>query len=581
MPTPSTSGFTTLVASPKVGSLQAQTIAALLPDAPRKWGGALGVGASVSYSFAWRDGLPAVFEGPRGQAYSTLNEPGAAAHYGFNALQQAATRSAMATWAAVANIGFQEIAESSLQVGDIRLAWTSASQTASDATKAWGWAGYPDSYWPSAGDIWLSTQASGAKDSDWSVGSYNFYSLMHELGHALGLKHPFQGTPQLSAAQDVRNYTVMSYDDPSASTWVEVKPTASGGYSWSAKTVVPSTPMVGDILALQYLYGVNSRANSGNDVYDIDPSVPFYKTLWDTQGQDTLSAARFTQPCRINLNEGSYSSLGFKSNWDQYAKLSWNSVPNTATFYDGSNNLGIAWGVVIENAVGGSGNDSLVGNTANNRLVGGAGDDTIDGGLGDDSLEGDAGNDTLIGGLGQDTAVYLGPRQAFTLEKTATGWRVADTTGAEGSDSLQGVERLSFADRHVALDLDGHAGAVAKVLGAVFGPLTVLTHPSWVGLGLYRMDDLGDSLQDLMGLALQTRLGSKPSSAQVVDLLYTQVVGNPPDTLTRQHFIDQLDQHKLTPVGLGVLAAETDLNAARIQLAGLAQTGLEYQPYSA
>jgi len=187
----------------------------------------------------------------------------------------------------------------------------------------------------------------------------------------------------------------------------------------------------------------------------------------------------------------------------------------------------------------------------------------------------------LIGGLGQDTALYLGPRQAFTLEKTATGWRVADTTGAEGSDSLQGIERLSFADRHLALDLDGHAGAVAKVLGAVFGPLTVLTHPSWVGLGLYRMDELGDSLQDLMGLALQTRLGSNPSSAQVVDLLYTHVVGTPPDTGTRQHFIDQLDQHKLTPTSLGVLAAETALNAARIQLVGLAQTGLEYQPYSA
>jgi len=179
MPTPSTSGFTTLVDPPRAGSLQAQTIAALLPDAPRKWGGALGVGTVVSYSFAWINGLPAVFDGPGAQAYSELNEPAAAAHYGFNAAQQAATRNAMATWAAVANIGFQEIAESSLQVGDIRLAWTSASQTASDSTKAWGWAGYPDSYWPSAGDIWLSTQASGARDSDWSVGSYNFYSLMH------------------------------------------------------------------------------------------------------------------------------------------------------------------------------------------------------------------------------------------------------------------------------------------------------------------------------------------------------------------------------------------------------------------
>ena len=581
MPTPSSSGFTTLVASPKAGSLQAQTIAALLPDAPRKWGGALGVGASVSYSFAWSNGLPAVFDGPGGQAYSTLNEPGAAAHYGFNALQQTATRSAMATWAAVANIGFQEIAESSLQVGDIRLAWTSATQTASDGTKAWGWAGYPDSYWSSAGDIWLSSQASGAKDSDWSVGSYNFYSLMHELGHALGLKHPFQGAAQLSAAQDVRSYTVMSYDDPAAASWVEVKSTASGGYSWSAKTVVPSTPMVGDILAMQYLYGANSRAGSGNDVYDIDPSVPFYKTLWDTQGQDTINAARFTQPCRINLNEGSYSSLGFKSNWDQYAKLNWNSVPDTATFYDGSNNLGIAWGVVIENAVGGSGKDSLLGNTANNRLVGGAGDDTLDGGLGDDTLEGDAGNDTLIGGLGQDTALYLGPRQAFTLEKTATGWRVADTTGAEGSDSLQGIERLSFADRHLALDLDGHAGAVAKVLGAVFGPTSVLAHPDWVGAGLYYMDELGWGIQDLMGLVLQLRLGPQASAGQVVDLLFAQVAGVAPDTATRQTFVDVLTRGHQTAASLGVLAAQTDLNLAHINLVGLAQTGLEYLPYSA
>ena len=581
MPTPSSSGLSTRVPAPPADAPQASTIAALLPDAARKWGGALGVGVSVSYSFAWVNGLPAVFEGPDGQAYSDLNEPGAAYHFGLNASEQAAARTALAAWAAVANVGFQEVAESSTLVGDIRFAWTSATQSASDGSKAWGWAAYPDSTWPSAGDIWLSTRSSAATDSNWSVGSYNLYSLIHELGHALGLKHPFEGAHPLSASQDVRNYTVMSYDDPVASSWVTVSPTSSGGYSWSARTVVPSTPMVGDVLAIQYLYGANTRANSGNDVYDFDPAVPFYKTLWDTQGHDTISAARFAQPCLINLNEGTYSSLGFQSNWDQYARLNWKSVPDPATFYGGTNNLGIAWGVVIEDALGGSGNDTLIGNSANNRLVGGAGDDSLDGGLGDDTLEGDAGNDSLQGGLGTDTALYLGAREAFTLIRTAAGWQVSDKSGAEGSDSLQGIERLSFADRHVALDLDGHAGAVAKVLGAVFGPLTVLTHPGWVGLGLYRMDDLGDSLQDLMGLALQARLGASPSSAQVVDLLYTNVVGSAPQASVRQHFTDLLDQHKLSAVELAVQAAQTTENAARIHLTGLLQTGLDYLPYTA
>lgn len=540
-----------------------------------------GEGATVSYSFAWSQGLAAVFDGPDGRAYSDLNEPGAAYHYGLNATEQAATRTAMAAWAAVANVGFQEVTESKTLVGDIRLAWTSATQSASNGAKAWGWAGYPDSTWPSAGDIWLSTQSSAATDSNWSLGSYNLYSLVHELGHALGLKHPFDDAFQLDAPQDVRNYTVMSYDDPVASSWVTVSATSAGGYSWSARTVVPSTPMVGDVLAIQYLYGANTRANSGNDVYDFDPAVPFYKTLWDTQGHDTLSAARFAQPCLINLNEGTYSSLGYQSNWDQYAKLNWKSVPDTSTFYDGTDNLGIAWGVVIEDALGGSGNDTLIGNNANNWLVGAAGDDSLDGGLGDDTLEGDAGNDRLVGGLGTDTALYRGACQAFTLAKTTTGWRVSDQTGAEGSDTLQGVERLSFADRHIALDLDGHAGAVARVLGAVVGPGAVSANPALVGIGLYHMDVMGESLQGLMGLALRACLGPSPSSGQVVDLLYTHVVGRAPDAATRQHFTDVLDRHQLSPVELGVLAAQTEQNAARIDLVGLTQTGLAYLPYSA
>lgn len=143
------------------------------------------------------------------------------------------------------------------------------------------------------------------------------------------------------------------------------------------------------------------------------------------------------------------------------------------------------------------------------------------------------------------------------------------------------MERLTFADRHVALDLDGHAGAVAKVLGAVVGPGAVSANPSLVGIGLYYMDVMGESLQSLMGLALRACLGPSPSSGQVVDLLYGHVFGDTPDAATRQHLTDLLDQHKLTPVDLGVLAAQSDQNATRIDLVGLMQTGLDYQPYSA
>jgi len=458
MPTPTTSGLTTTVSLPSPLLAGAQSIDALLPDSARKWGSTQGTAASVSFSFAWINGLSAVYSGPNGQDYSSLNEPSATYHFGLNASQQAAARQALTAWASVANISFNEVQETSTQVGDIRFAWTSATDTTSSGSKAWGWANYPSSYWPSGGDVWLSSVSSGAKDSNWTAGSYNYMSLMHELGHALGLKHTFEGTYTLPTALDVHTYSVMSYTDAPHQDWVVVTKSSNGGYTRSYNTIEPSTPMVGDILAIQYLYGANTNYNKGDNVYDFDPTQPFFQTIWDAGGQDTISAARFTLPCTINLNAGSYSSLGFKSNWDQFPNVNWTSNPDPLTIYDGTNNLGIAWGVVIENATGGSGADTLTGNAANNRLVGGAGNDTLDGGLGNDTLEGDAGNDTLIGGSGLDTAVYVNPRANYKVEKTTTGWRVTDTLSSDGTDTLQSIERLSFANRQVALDLDGHAG---------------------------------------------------------------------------------------------------------------------------
>ena len=146
-----------------------------------------------------------------------------------------------------------------------------------------------------------------------------------------------------------------------------------------------------------------------------------------------------------------------------------------------------------------------------------------------------------------------------------------------GVDILHNIERIRFQDQALAFDLSGAAGEVAKILGAVFGPSAV-ANKEYAGIGLYYKDVLGYSYNDLMQLAINARLGPNPSSAQVVDLLYTNVVGQAPDADTRKSFTDLLDHHTYTVASLGVMAADTGLNASNIQLTGLVNTGLAYLP---
>jgi Ca2+-binding RTX toxin-like protein len=133
--------------------------------------------------------------------------------------------------------------------------------------------------------------------------------------------------------------------------------------------------MLYDVAALQSLYGANAAASAGNDTYAF-PARPVIETLWDAGGIDTLAAASLAGASRIDLREGRYSSIGdygFKDNgtWTE-------SIPGwysgTLPTY-GADNVAIAYGTVIENAVGGSGADILIGNNAANSLTGGAGAD--------------------------------------------------------------------------------------------------------------------------------------------------------------------------------------------------------------
>ena len=214
---------------------------------------------------------------------------------------------------------------------------------------------------------------------------------------------------------------------------------------------------------------------------------------------------------------------------------------------------------------------NIVAGTANaDSLAGSSGLDVVSGLGGNDTLSGSGGDDTIDGGAGIDIAVYAGLHAAYDV---TVGTEVG-VEGIEGDDVLTTVERLQFADGKLALDLGGNAGIVAKTLGAVFGA-DYVAEDAYVGIGLWLVDG-GMSHAALVELALNVRVGAGAGYAQIVDVLYTNVIGVAPDAATRAMFVSMLEAGAFTPATLGVLAANTPYNAENIGLAGLAVTGLDY-----
>lgn len=227
--------------------------------------------------------------------------------------------------------------------------------------------------------------------------------------------------------------------------------------------------------------------------------------------------------------------------------------------------------VLADRIEGRGGADLLVGLDGDDILDGGTGNDTLLGGVGNDRLAGGTGADRLEGGAGLDTAQYGGNRALYTLKSTGAGLMI---DGVDGTDTLVDVERLAFSDLSLALDLAGHAGVTARLIGAVFGAGQVANR-DFVGIGLSLLDG-GKTPLELAQLALDARLGVGAAHADIVRLLYTQVVGVAPGSADLAYFTGLLDSQAYTPAALALLAADTDLNAANIQLVGLQSTGLEY-----
>ncbi|MBC3778040.1 M10 family metallopeptidase [Pseudomonas sp. SWRI99] len=277
--------------------------------------------------------------------YSPDNEYNAL--YALTSGQQSAVTAALGAWSAVANLTFTLTSDNISNVGDLRFG---AYRLMDDQTAAWAY--FPGNT-PVAGDVWIGPQTN---DPNPGKGSYDYLTFVHEIGHALGLKHPFDVSPTnktlLDPSLDDVHFTVMSYNN---------------NYSY-----LPTTPMVLDIVVIQSLYGANMLWQTGDNVYKWDANQSVFETIWDAGGNDTIDGSNQLSAVSINLNEGTLSQIG-----KAFVDLS----TQTATKLG----LAIAIGAKIENALGSAFNDTLTGNSLDNNLNGLAGADTMIGGDGNDT----------------------------------------------------------------------------------------------------------------------------------------------------------------------------------------------------
>lgn len=388
----------------------------------------------LTYSF--NNSLPAEYQGNASltNGWRSLNEG-----------ERTAVRSALADIDTLIAPDLQEVALN----GDIR--FNVAAMEAGVAAFAY----YPGNS-SLAGDMFLGADTPGL---NFTQGAYGYSTIVHEMGHSLGLKHPFEGAAVLPAALDNTSNSIMSYtsfrNDEFIPTWNAATGRVSAVIGYKAGNTQFS---LFDVHALHAAYGPEANTRTGNDTYTVAPRQ--FLTLWDAGGVDTINASQARGPSRVNLGDGTFSSINLQTTDDLIAtaladlaaqgapNANWirdfvttNIINNADILYNGENNLAIVQGAIVENLATGSGSDQVWDNAVDNHISTGAGNDTI--------YLGQGGFDRIDGGNDLDTIVFNVASTATQRAVQADGSLLVVGTGF--AVQLVGVEVLHFTDQQITV----------------------------------------------------------------------------------------------------------------------------------